>query len=121
MKFLVDMNLSPLWCKFLIEAGFESEHWSDVGLPDAPDEVIFTTALKRGSIVFTHDLDFGSILALTGAKGPSVVQLREQDVDPQSIGMAVIEALRQCEEILEKGAIVTIDLRRAKARFLPIR
>ena len=35
---------------------------------------------EHGSVVFTHDLDFGSLLALTQAVGPSVIQVRTQDV-----------------------------------------
>lgn len=33
-------------------------------------------------IVFTHDLDFGAMLALTNAESPSVIQVRTQDVTP---------------------------------------
>ena len=31
MKFLIDMNLSPLWISFLAEHGFEALHSSRVG------------------------------------------------------------------------------------------
>ena len=41
MKFLIDMNLSPLWVSFLAENGFESVNWSTVGRPAAPDSEIF--------------------------------------------------------------------------------
>jgi predicted nuclease of predicted toxin-antitoxin system len=37
MKILIDMNLSPSWADFLIEAGFEAVHWSKVGASDAND------------------------------------------------------------------------------------
>jgi predicted nuclease of predicted toxin-antitoxin system len=33
MKFLIDMNLSPLWVPFLANQGFEAVHWSTVGQP----------------------------------------------------------------------------------------
>ncbi|MGD0872249.1 MAG: DUF5615 family PIN-like protein [Bryobacteraceae bacterium] len=36
MKFLVDMNLSPLWVPFLSNQGFEAVHWSTVGHSKAP-------------------------------------------------------------------------------------
>jgi len=48
MKFLIDMNLSPLWVPFLVEKGFASVHWSTVGQPWAPDSEIFDFAA-------THD------------------------------------------------------------------
>jgi len=33
-------------------------------------------ALANGHVVFSHDLDFGAMLELTHANGPSVVQVR---------------------------------------------
>lgn len=121
MRFLVDMNLSPLWAARLREAGHDATHWSEVGRGDAPDEELMAWGEREGAVVFTHDLDFGAILAHTGAAGPSVIQIREQDVDPETVGKAVLSAIEQCREVLERGALVTVDLRRAKARILPIR
>jgi predicted nuclease of predicted toxin-antitoxin system len=42
-------------------------------------------ARENGHVVLTHDLDFGTLLALTRANGPSVVQVRAQDVLPQHL------------------------------------
>lgn len=121
MKFIIDMNLSPLWEDVLISAGFEAVHWSRVGAPNTSDERIMGYARAEGWIVLTHDLDFGTLLAYTGDKGPSVIQVREQDVDPATIGDAVLAAIHRCRDLLESGALVTVDLQRAKARVLPIR
>ncbi len=121
MKMLVDMNLSPQWVMGLRSAGQEATHWSAVGRGNAPDEGPMAWASREGAVVFTHDPDFGAILAHTGASGPSVIQIREQDVDPETIDAAVLAAIEQCREPLERGALVTVDPRRAKARVLPIR
>ena len=121
MTFLLDINLSPLWVKALREAGRQAIHWSAVGPHNAPDADVLAYARREGWIVFTHDLDFGTLLAYSGADGPSVVQLREQNVDPATLGPAVVAGLSNCQGQLESGALVTIDLRRAKARVLPIR
>ncbi len=43
-------------------------------------------ATAIGYAVFTHDLDFGTMLALSGADGPSVVQVRCLNVLPEAIG-----------------------------------
>ncbi|RYG39546.1 hypothetical protein EON81_00550 [bacterium] len=121
MRFLIDMNLSPLWVARLEEGGYDSVHWRDLGRADAPDSEILEFARENGFIVFTQDLDFGAILSQTGDDSPSVVQVREQNVDPESVGDAVLAALAQCRAVLIEGALVTIDLRRAKAKSLPIR
>ena len=71
-------------------------------------------------IVFTHDLDFGTLLALTESRGPSTVQLRAQDVLPERAKDLVVEALRRNEPELKAGALLTIDPARLRLRLLPI-
>jgi len=80
----------------------------------------FAWAATNDYIVFTHDLDFGAILAATGANRPSVFQVRVQDVLPESIASHVITAFAKFREELLSGAIVTLDLNRSKVRILPI-
>jgi len=65
MKLLVDMNLSPQWTVLLRGAGWNAEHWSEVGNPDATDQEILAYASANDFVVLTHDLDFGAILAVT--------------------------------------------------------
>jgi predicted nuclease of predicted toxin-antitoxin system len=77
-------------------------------------------ALANGHIVFTHDLDFGTILALTHANGPSVLQVRGQDVLPGHMGPVVAAALRQHEAALAAGAIVVVDEKKSRVRVLPL-
>ena len=121
MKLLVDMNLSPDWVELLKQAGWEAVHWSKVGNLRAADSEIMAWTKRNGWVVFTHDLDFGSLLALTQAEGPSVIQVRTQDVTPAAIGELVVSALRQFEPELEQGALIVLDESRARARVLPLK
>lgn len=66
MKILLDMNLSPMWVPVLTRAGFETVHWSEVGKQNAPDSELMLWAKQNEYVVFTHDLDFGDILASSG-------------------------------------------------------
>ncbi len=120
MKLLIDMNLSPLWTQFLADSGFESVHWSKIGLPTAPDTEIMEYARANGFVVFTHDLDFGALLAQKQSSGPSVVQVRSQDVLPNAIGEMVVRAIHAASHHLESGALVTVDPNRHRIRLLPI-
>lgn len=120
MKILLDMNLSRDWVPVLESAGFEAVHWSTIGNPSATDKVIMAWALTNDYIVFTHDLDFGTLLAMTQADAPSVIQVRSQDILPANLGNLVINALRQFQQELEMGALVTVDEAKAKVRILPI-
>ena len=91
MKILIDMNLSPLWVQFLVDSGFDSVHWSSIGPSAAPDTQIMDYASANGLVIFTHDLDFGALLASRKTSRPSVIQIRTQDVMPaatQEIGRA---------------------------------
>jgi predicted nuclease of predicted toxin-antitoxin system len=120
MKLLVDMNLSPDWVAVLEQAGWKTIHWSDIGNPRAADPEIMTWAKQNGHVIFTHDLDFGTMLALTQAEGPSVIQVRTQDVTPTAIGKLVVNALRQFQPDLEKGALIVLDEANVRARVLPL-
>ena len=77
-------------------------------------------AREQRHVVFTHDLDFGTLLALTRASGPSVLQVRAHDVLPDHLSEIVVAAIRTYESQLEQGAIVTVDESRARVRILPI-
>jgi len=113
------MNLSPRWVAALQAGGWEAVHWSDVGDPTATDRTIMEWADGNGYIVFTHDLDFGVLLATTGATGPSVIQVRAQNVLPDHLAPTVLTALDQFQDRLEAGALITIDEARARVRILP--
>ena len=54
-------------------------------------------AVANQYVVFTHDLDFGTLLALTHAVGPSVIQVRGQDILPDHMGSLILAALRRHE------------------------
>ncbi len=118
---LVDMNLSPDWCGILAKHGWESVHWSSVGKPTAVDKTLLQYAKDNGYVVLTHDLDFSAILAATGAKAPSVIQIRAQDVLSEHFQRLVLDSLRQFESALTTGALIVIDESRARARVLPLR
>lgn len=75
---------------------------------------------KNQFVVFAHDLDFSALLAARKTKGPSVVQIRTQDVLPSAVDSIVLLALQSASTHLEAGALVTIDPHRHRIRLLPI-
>jgi predicted nuclease of predicted toxin-antitoxin system len=120
VSLVVDMNLSVEWVAELARHGWSGVHWSTVGDPRADDSVIMAWALANGRVVFTHDLDFGTLLALTHSTGPSVLQVRSQNVLPEDIGPLVIAALRQHDAALAAGALVVVDEKKSRVRVLPL-
>lgn len=120
MKILIDMNLSPDWTAAFAAENIESVHWSTIGDPRAEDIEIVEYARSHGYIVFTHDLDFGMILALTHAEGPSVIQVRTQDILPSSLAGTLISVVRTYASSLGQGALIVVDEARARVRILPL-
>ena len=104
----------------MLAAGHEAVHWSGVGVPRAPDTALMQWAMANGDAVFTHDLDFGTLLALSGADGPSVLQVRCLNGMPEAIGPLVLSVIRSYEAEIEQGALVVADERRQRVRILPL-
>jgi predicted nuclease of predicted toxin-antitoxin system len=93
MRILIDMNLSPDWVNEFKHHNIEAIHWSDAGDIGAPDLIIMDWARENEYIVFTHDLDFGTALALTKAEKPSVIRVRTQNVTVTHLSKMVISSL----------------------------
>jgi len=78
-------------------------------------------AFEHDQVVFTNDLDFGATLALTFEKGPSVLHVRTQNLNPAQLGPLVLHLLRDHEEALRAGASLVVDEHKARVRWLPLR
>ena len=121
MKLLVDMNLSPSWVERLVAHGFEAVHWSTVGAATAPDVEILAWANEHHFVVITNDLDFSAILAAGAVDGPSVVQIRSQDLLSDVVVSIVEKALDAHREDIERGALLSIDEAGTRVKVLPLR
>ena len=115
------MNVSPSVAAALNRAGHDALHWFDVGVPGAPDTEIMAWAQHNGRVVITHDLDFGDLLAATGAHGPSVIQVRAGKLVTDELAALLLAALGGLAADLDRGALVSLDTRRRRVRLLPIR
>jgi predicted nuclease of predicted toxin-antitoxin system len=120
VKIVVDMSFSPLWVPTLQNAGLDAVHWSAIGKANARDNEILDWALANGHLVFTHDLDFGALLAHSRQPSPSVFLVRGPVNMPEQIGEAVCAALFEHRILLEQGALLVYDQGRSRLRLLPI-
>ena len=120
MRFLVNMNLPPSLAKRLTDAGHQSRHVREAGLANADDSAIVESAGKTGETIITHDLDYGNILAFSGASAPSIIIFRTSSVTVDSLYSRISRELREIEEPLQRGAIVVIDDAAIRIRSLPI-
>jgi predicted nuclease of predicted toxin-antitoxin system len=114
-------SLSPDWIPLLQAAGHEAVHWSEVGDPRTPDTVLMQWAIANCYAIFTHDLDFGTMLDLSGAAGPSVLQARCLNVLHEAIVTLVLSLLKSYGAEIEQVSLVGADQRRQRVRILPLK
>ncbi len=121
MKFLADMGISPLSVRFLRALGHDAEHIHELGLDRLSDAEILEKARNEKSIVLTHDLDFGDLLAASGANMPSVVIFRLPDMRPATVNHYLNLLVQNFADALASGVIISVGERRFRTRELPIR
>ena len=120
MTVVIDNCLPLSWVEFLRGHSHTARQWRELGPANAPDKVIMEWAVKNQAVVLTHDLDFTKLLFQSGAELPSVIQLRLDDVRPQSIGEDVALILKQHEANLRRGALITVKGHKSRLRLLPL-
>ena len=77
-------------------------------------------ARDNNFIVLTYDLDFGTLLSITHDSKPSEVQIRASIQNAEQATDYIATTLFRYTDELEKGAILTIDLIKARIRLLPL-
>ncbi|MCL2517219.1 MAG: DUF5615 family PIN-like protein [Oscillospiraceae bacterium] len=120
MKLLLDMNIPFKYATLLAENGVECVRWCEVGAPNATDSEIMEYARNNDYIVLTFDLDFSIILSVTHELKPSVAQIRASILQADKAVDLIVKALFRNEDELKKGAILSIDLKKARIRLLPL-
>ncbi|NJL29455.1 MAG: DUF5615 family PIN-like protein [Thermoanaerobaculia bacterium] len=120
MRFLLDMGISPLTAVFLRGLGHEASHLHDEGLDRLPDPEILAKALREGSVVLTHDLDFADLLAASGAELPSVVIFRLRSMRPSNVNHHLRAIFERHAQALGEGALISVTEGRFRLRRLPL-
>lgn len=121
MKILADVNVSRRVVERLRERGFDATRVSDLLDPRVPDHDIIDLAREMQAVVVSHDQDMSTILALSGASYPSLVNLRVSRVEIESLTRLIEAVLNTVTTDLEAGAIVTVDDNAIRVHRLPIR
>jgi predicted nuclease of predicted toxin-antitoxin system len=117
---LLDQGLPRTTVLRLRESGLEAEHVGDTGLAAADDRTILERARERGQIVVTLDADFHAQIALSGAKGPSVIRIRIEGLRAEQLARLLARVLKRCNDDLRAGAMVTVTESGIRVRLLPL-
>jgi len=121
VKFLVDQNRSPELARLLTEAGHDAVHTLHLGLERAEDDDLVALARREGRVVVSGDTDFGTLLAFSGDREPSVVLFRARFLPRAADQATVLLAhLDELADDLAAGATVVIADDRIRIRRLPL-
>ncbi|MBF0284406.1 MAG: DUF5615 family PIN-like protein [Magnetococcales bacterium] len=103
MRYLIDAQLPPALARWLSAMEHqEAEHVFDVGLADAEDAVIWSHALRTGTVIVTKDDDFVKRSHLTH-DGPPNVWIRGGNTSRQSLLIWFGNMLPAMEKALAAG------------------
>ncbi|CAN5916330.1 hypothetical protein BH23ACT10_BH23ACT10_08390 [soil metagenome] len=120
MRFLVDEALQDRIADRLVAAGHDATHVRAIGMQGAIDEDVLAHAASRQRVLNTTNTDFGTILALSGAAGPSVLLLRGVGDTADERVDAILHALPVVEDDLISGTVAVVQTDRIRLRRLPI-
>jgi len=79
-----------------------------------------TYARDNNFIILTYDLDFSAILSVTHDLKPSVAQVRASVLHADQTVDLIATALYRFDDDMKKGAILSIDIKNARLRLLPL-
>ena len=120
LKFLANMNISPLTVEDLKKLGWDIVRVPEIMDIKSKDLQILTYARENNRVVITQDLDFSSLLALSGYEKPSVINLRVDNARPDFITSRIVEIVNELEKELGEGIVVSVDEISARYKSLPI-
>ena len=121
LRYLADMNLSPLTVAALKAEGYDIVRVSSLLPATTPDSTILELARQRELVIVTQDLDFSTSLALGGHARPSLVTLRLSNTDLHVVTKRLRQVLLPLEQHLSEGCAITVDDSAVRMRKLPIR
>lgn len=120
MRVLADVNVSRRVVDRLRAAGFEVVRVPEILDARTPDIEILAEARQRGAVLISHDQDFGALLAASGERQPSLINLRVTALEVDPLAERIRAVLVAFAEELGAGVIVTIDDERLRLRPLPV-
>ena len=90
------------------------------GLSAAPDQQILDYARSTDRVICTLDADFHSMLAVSGAAGPSVIRIRREGLRGAEVASLLKRVCSEVEDAIKAGSAITVTERAIRLRRLPI-
>lgn len=120
MNVLLNENLPPALAADLNTFGWNTMHVKKLGLLGATDHTIVSYAEQHDFVIFTHDLDYGRLVSLSGKSKPSVVTLRLKKINTTILFQLMLRNRTQIEKILCEPCLLVVTDRDLRYKRLPI-
>lgn len=120
MKLLLDESISHRVAEPLRTSGLDVVHVAELSMLGADDAEALEQAAAENRALVTADIDFGTLLALSGATQPSVIQFRRESHRPEQQVAFLLAEATTLEEPRRQGCVVTVTDARMRIRALPI-
>src|SRR3712207_3532525 len=117
---LLDQGVPRSAAALLRAAGIDTVHTGEIGYAPADDTAILQLGEAEDRVVDTFDADFHALLALSSAKGPSVIRLRIEGLRAAEVVSLLQTVVAPYGQDLEQGAVVTVQAGRLRLRRLPL-
>jgi predicted nuclease of predicted toxin-antitoxin system len=120
MRLLADLHISPRTVQFLRSLGHDVTRVNEILPPTSNDQTVVKQAAQDTRAILTQDLDYSAIIALSGAKTPSLISLRLSSSRIEHVNTVLEKILPQIEQDVLSGMIITVEDSRIRRRSLPI-
>ena len=120
MKFLLDVNISPVLGTLLAKNGHHFRLASSIEKGTLTDINILKIAKENDEVIITHELDFGELLAFSKDNKPSVILFRIHNINASLFFSIIQQNWNTIEPLLLSGALIVMEVQNIRIRKLPI-
>jgi predicted nuclease of predicted toxin-antitoxin system len=118
MKFLLDQDVYAITANFLIDAQYDVVLVAHLGLSQAQDADILSTAQVQGRILITRDRDYGN-LVFVQALGAGVIYLRILPSTASAVHKELMRVIQKYSVAELERAFVVVNANGHKFRRTP--
>lgn len=115
MRFLLDQDVYAVTARFLADGGHNVVQSAQIGLSQASDEEILSTAQEQKRILVTRDRDYGN-LVFVQAIGSGVLYLRVLPSTVNAVHEKLAQVIQKYSEKELAGAFVVVEPDRYRFR-----
>lgn len=121
IRLLLDQGLPRSSAELLRQYGWDVVHVGEIGMAKATDTMILQYALDERRCCVTLDADFHALLAVMGAKAPSVIRIRREGLSGHDLASLLNGIWMSIALPVQQGAMVTVTEKNIRIHRLPAR